>query len=33
MYFGIDRDLVRTVVERDLPQLKSSVKAMLPEEK
>jgi len=33
MYFGIDQDVVWAVVERDLPQLKSSIKAMLSEDK
>jgi uncharacterized protein with HEPN domain len=29
MYFGIDRDIVWAVVERDLPLLKSSIKTLL----
>lgn len=33
MYFGIDRDIVWAVVERDLPQLKSSIEAILTEGK
>jgi uncharacterized protein with HEPN domain len=33
MYFGIDRDIVWTVVERDLPRLKSSINILLTEDK
>jgi uncharacterized protein with HEPN domain len=33
MYFGIDLDAVWTVVERDLPQLRSSIEAILSEDK
>lgn len=31
MYFGIDRNIVWAVVERDLPILKKSVDALLDE--
>ena len=33
MYFGIDRDVVWAVVERDLPKLKFSIDAMLLDDK
>jgi uncharacterized protein with HEPN domain len=33
MYFGIDPDIVWTVVEHDLPLLKSAVEAILTEDK
>lgn len=33
MYFGIDRDIVWTVVEHDLPHLKSVVEAILTEDR
>ncbi|GCE08103.1 HepT-like ribonuclease domain-containing protein [Dictyobacter aurantiacus] len=32
MYFGVDRDLVWTVIEHDLPSLKSPMKALLAED-
>ena len=33
MYFGIDRDIVWAVIERDLPQLKSATEAILTQDR